>query len=362
MNIALLEPYYGGSHKYWADHLIKHSSHSIELFSMQARHWKWRMQGSAIYLADLVNASTSHFDLFLLSDMIDLALLRSQIKHETNIPFVLYMHENQLHYPKSRNDKQAQLDLSYGYLNFKSCLAADAVVFNSHYHKKVFLDSCYNLLKRMPDYPILYSLDKIESKSSVLPLGLQIIEMNEIIVEDKFPETTLLWNHRWDDDKNPQAFLGLLDQLDRNKTSFKLCLTSQSSKKSDIENEIEKKYRREIIHNKYIESKSEYFKTMSRCHFLPVMPGHDYFGISVLEAVYCGVTPLLPQNMVYEEHLPISQYPDFFYETLDELPERIANCNSAPESVINAARKQLRNYDWKHVINDYDNFLTGWNS
>ena len=49
--ILLLSPYHGGSHQAFADGLIKHSSHHIDLLSLPPRFWKWRMRGAGMLLA-----------------------------------------------------------------------------------------------------------------------------------------------------------------------------------------------------------------------------------------------------------------------------------------------------------------------
>ncbi|MBT8189136.1 MAG: DUF3524 domain-containing protein, partial [Bacteroidia bacterium] len=56
LSILILEPYYTGSHKKWADDIDNHSDHTIELITMPGRFWKWRMEGSAIYLSEVMNS------------------------------------------------------------------------------------------------------------------------------------------------------------------------------------------------------------------------------------------------------------------------------------------------------------------
>ncbi len=46
MNILLLEPYFGGSHRAWAEGYARHSGHRIDLLTLPASFWKWRMQGA----------------------------------------------------------------------------------------------------------------------------------------------------------------------------------------------------------------------------------------------------------------------------------------------------------------------------
>ena len=47
VRVLLVEPYYGGSHKAWADGYGAHSAYEVTLVSHPARFWKWRMQGGA---------------------------------------------------------------------------------------------------------------------------------------------------------------------------------------------------------------------------------------------------------------------------------------------------------------------------
>ena len=50
MRFLFIEPFYGGSHRDFADGWVAHSRHTIELVTLPARFWKWRMRGAALYL------------------------------------------------------------------------------------------------------------------------------------------------------------------------------------------------------------------------------------------------------------------------------------------------------------------------
>ena len=51
MKILLLEPYYTGSHKQWADGYKHYSNNEIRILKMEGKFWKWRMHGGAITLS-----------------------------------------------------------------------------------------------------------------------------------------------------------------------------------------------------------------------------------------------------------------------------------------------------------------------
>ena len=96
LTIWLLSPYHTGSHRAWAEGYQRHSGHSVHLFTLSGRFWKWRMQGAAIELAAQAESaiSTHPPDLILATDMVNvpawLALMRRSLRAQ--IPAVLYMH------------------------------------------------------------------------------------------------------------------------------------------------------------------------------------------------------------------------------------------------------------------------------
>ena len=55
LNIVLIEPFYTGSHKAWAEGYQQSSQHNIHIISLKGIYWKWRMHGGAITLAKMFN-------------------------------------------------------------------------------------------------------------------------------------------------------------------------------------------------------------------------------------------------------------------------------------------------------------------
>ncbi|NNF57358.1 MAG: DUF3524 domain-containing protein, partial [Rhodothermaceae bacterium] len=175
MNILALEPWYGGSHRHFLDDLTRHSGHTIRPVTMAARYWKWRMQGGAVTLAQKAReALAGGFvpDLLFATDMVNLpaflALTRDQL---AATPVVLYLHENQLTYPIR---DAAERDYTYAYINYLSALAADRLVFNSHFHRDQFFEALPTLLRRFPDFTHLDTLRRLRDRATVLHLGLDL--------------------------------------------------------------------------------------------------------------------------------------------------------------------------------------------
>src|SRR5262245_56200403 len=149
-SILFLEPYDTGSHAAWMRGYARHSAHHVKILSLPGEWWQWRMQGGAVSLARLFNASELTPDLIVASDMLDLTTFLALTRARTAFtPTVMYFHENQLTYPPGPRIKQ---DLKLGFINYASALAADAVYFNSQFHQWTFLDELPRLLKHYRDH------------------------------------------------------------------------------------------------------------------------------------------------------------------------------------------------------------------
>lgn len=125
-HILLVEPYNSGSHKAWAEGLVDASKHDYDLLTLPGRFWKWRMFGGTLTLG-MEARSLPKPDVIVASDMVNLP---SFLGHSglTDVPTVLFMHENQLTYPLSPT---ARDDLAYAYMNWASMVQADEVWWNS---------------------------------------------------------------------------------------------------------------------------------------------------------------------------------------------------------------------------------------
>jgi len=201
MHLVLLEPYFTGSHRRWAEEYARFSAHDVTILSLPGRFWKWRMHGGAVSLAQQFSALSPPPDVILASDMFDLttflALTRPRSAH---IPVALYFHENQLTYPWSPTDRDivAQRDSHYGFINYASALAADAVFFNSGFHLDAFFDALPQFLKQFPDFNGLENVSALRQKSKVLPLGLDLRRFDSLRPDPRPTNEipTILWNHR----------------------------------------------------------------------------------------------------------------------------------------------------------------------
>ncbi len=360
MKICLLEPFYSGSHKTWADSLVEFSSHEIRILSLPGRHWKWRMHGGAVSLAQQFLKLNFTPDLILGTDMIDFSVFLSLSKFKSSgIPTAIYFHENQLTYPWSPSDQDVdkKRDNHYAFINYTSALSADHIFFNSNYHQKSFISSLPKFLSQFPDEQGLELVLSLSNKSKVLPLGLNLSKLDRHLVSNTLLQKNILWNHRWEYDKNPEMFFKLLIQLSKEGFDYGLSVVGQSYKNSpEIFDAIKSKLGKHLLHFGFQKSFSNYAKVLKESTILPVTSNQDFFGGSVVEAIYTGAYPVLPNRLAYPEHIPKEFHTAHLYNSKEELGQ-ILRAILAPdfklganESLINFVRK----YDWKTLIELYD--------
>ncbi len=355
MNILYIEPYYSGSHKRWIDSYQKYSEHSIEILTLPGSKWKWRMHGGAITLANLFMEENHNFDLILCSDFLNLPVFKSLCVEKINdIPIVMYFHENQLSYPWSPHDSDINLnrDLHYHYINYTSSLTSNFNLFNSNYHLNSYIDSLKKYLKKMPDFNNFKTIDLISKKSDVLYIGCDLnkFDQHKKIKKSKIP--LILWNHRWEFDKNPKTFFNALFKLKNSNIDFEVAVLGEQFKEyPEIFNKAKEVLKSNIVQFGFCESFDEYAQWLWKADILPVTSNQDFFGISIIEASYCQVYPLLPERLSYPELFNITNNPQCFYKNENDLHLKLQELVVTPS---NKPEFNLNKYDWNNIYSIYD--------
>lgn len=356
LTVLLLEPYYGGSHKAWADGYRQRSQHHIELLTLPAQFWKWRMQGGAVSLARLFHERQLTPDVILASDMFDLATFRA-LTRECRAPVALYFHENQLTYPQ--NSRQ-QHGWQYGFINYASALAADTVYFNSRYHRDVFLDELPRMLKHFADYQELHTVDQIREKSAVLPLGLDLQRLDAYrpVAKAGGQPPLLLWNHRWEEDKNPCNFFRALYALVEAGVPFRVALLGENFRQNPTEFEEARVWLGDrVVHYGYAADFATYARLLWEADYVISTAYHDFFGIAMAEAMYCGCVPLLPRRLNYPDLIPAALHPACLYKGEALLPLLLKHLRGEIHLETQPLQAAMRQYDWSNMATVYDDAL-----
>lgn len=365
LNILIIEPYNSGSHAAWAKGYQNYSRHNVEILGMEGRYWKWRMHGGAVTLAKSFMEGDFKPDLIFASDMLDLTTFLALTRSRTaDIPTALYFHENQLSYPWSPDDRDVlnKRDSHYGFINYSSALAADKLFFNSHYHMESFLDEVWRLLKNFPDYNELDTVRAIRDKSNTLHLGLDLKRLDGHRPKNiqKGEKPLILWNHRWEYDKNPADFFKALQILAERGIDFELAILGENfRKKPDEFEEARKILGDRIIQFGYAEDFSSYAALLWEADIMPVTSNQDFFGGSVVEGIYCNNFPLLPKRLAYPEHIPEEFQEEFFYDDFDDLVNRLEQAIiNIDETRSKDVGRFVRGYCWEEMAPVYDDLLS----
>ena len=371
MNITLLSPYHSGSHKSWAEGYAKHSQHNIDLLTMQGRFWKWRMHGGAVTLARLfrehVEVGNPLPDLLIADDMLDVTTFMALTRDLTNaIPFALYMHENQLTYPlpldpatgaMRRNHNER--DHHYVFINYSSMLAADHIYFNSKYHLNSWFEALPTYLRHYPEHREISNVERLREKSSVLPVGVNFTPRERVDSAEKPP--LILWNQRWEYDKNPEAFFAALYELADQGVPFRLAVCGENfSRKPVVFEDAAKRLSEQIIQFGFAD-RDAYQKILAETDLVVSTAVHEFFGISVIEAIAHGACPILPERLSYPEHIPVEFSDRVLYTADSLLVNRLLYFVQHQQEMRDIGRKlavSVKRYFWQNVAPDYDRQFT----
>jgi glycosyltransferase involved in cell wall biosynthesis len=366
MEILVLEPYFTGSHAEWANGYARHSGHIVRTLSLSGAHWKWRMHGGAVTLARKYMDTPHDPDVILATDMLDVTTFLSLTRPRTaRIPVALYFHENQITYPWSPRDGDTEEDRDrhYGFINFVSALSSDRVFFNSQYHMDSFLGALPDFLRAFPDHREAIEVERICVKSSVLPLGFDFARLqppparqNADAAPGEKSRPIVLWNHRWEYDKNPDGFFDALRAARERGADFDIALLGESFDAiPECFARAEADFGDRIVQFGYVEDRAQYANWLWKSDILPVTSNQDFFGSSVVEALYCGCFPLLPERLAFPELFPAELRFACFYRDTDDLVSRIVTAVSRIDQIRRVNfRDVAERYDWRRVAPVYD--------
>ena len=359
MKILALEPYYGGSHQAFLDGWIKRSCHDWTLLTQPPHMWKWRMRSSAIVFADQVTSlmkQGQRWDCIFCSDMLNLAeFLGITSSTLSPIPTIAYFHENQLTYP---NRFEAERDLHFAMINMTTALAAKKVWFNSAFHRDEFLTALKDFLKRLPGHELSGAPQRIREKTAVFPPGIHLSRKKP---KRKAGPVRILWAARWEHDKNPEDFFEALKRVKQQGIDFRLSVIGERFKDSPPVFDQAKQFFAENIERwGYQESRNDYETALAEADLIVSTAHHEFFGITVLEAIASGAYPVLPRRLSYPElvhNIPALSEDAFLYDgTVEGLADTLrclaplAECGSLWQGNSKRGGEGVKQFCWDSVV------------
>ena len=306
MRILLLSAYDAESHIYWRKGLIEHlPEYEWTVLSLPGRYFSWRMRGNSLSWAfgerDLLE---QQYDLVIATSMTDLSALRGFIPSLGQIPTLVYFHENQFAYPSSGKEFKS---VEPCILNLYTALAADFCLFNSEYNRRTLLEGAKALLGKMPDHVPAGITDRIASRSAVVPVPLK--DDSYLPPKPEANRVHLVWNHRWEFDKNPQLLLDAIRILLMKTDRFTLHVVGQQFRKVPSQfaelSELLEQYPGCKGEWGYMASRQAYQALLQKSDIVLSTADHDYQGIAVLEGAAAGAFPVVPDRLAYQELFPV---------------------------------------------------------
>ena len=274
---------------------------------------------------------------------------------------IIYFHENQFEYP---NREEKERDGQFGWSQFVSCLAADAILWNSTYNMESFFAGLKKFLSSSPkdQRPDVSMIDSIARKSQVFYFPLfapppPSIDLLSLEINTNRP-LHILWNHRWEWDKGPDVFFSIISELaladlkcndastqtssleiKMKKPRFVISVIGESfGDVPSVFEEFKNTFGFLIQHWGFVESKEEYFNVLYQSDIVISTAFHEFFGVSVLEAAWCGAFPLVPTRLVFPEIFPKHH----LYNTNQQLAKKLRYWIKYPG--------KLRRMEWKKEL------------
>ena len=360
MKFLFLEPFFGGSHRDFAEGLAAHSTHEIELVTLPARFWKWRMRGAALHLAQKLRPLPA-YDGLITTDLMSLSDFRTLMGPACPEALV-YFHENQITYPPAPGE---QRDVHFGFTDITTALAAKRVLFNSRTHFDAFFAALPEFLGLMPEFKPYWVVDAIRDKSGFLYPGCRFpchVDLAPKPSQAEGGPPLIIWNHRWEFDKNPGDFFSALAALSRQGKEFRVALLGENFQTVPKEF-IAARQRLDdrIVQYGYVRSKEEYRCRLQEGDIVISTADQENFGISIVEAVRYGCMPLLPDRLSYPEIIPDRFHPHCLYHGQKDLVDRLADMIDRPETyraIAPALADAMARYSWDRMIDRYDRELS----
>ncbi|MFW6223689.1 MAG: tRNA-queuosine alpha-mannosyltransferase domain-containing protein [Spirochaetota bacterium] len=363
-----LESFFGGSHRAFAEGLVEHSRHRIDLLTLPAENWRWRTRAAALQFADRLAGERAmpppsrhpaarplrldEYDGVIATDLLTLADFRVLV---TGAPVLLYVHESQMTYPLPRG---TSVDAATAFTDIRNVLMADRTLFNSSFHRRRFLAVAAEVLESAPSEELHRLPDAVSEHSGVLHPGCSIdgLLAGERRGGDDGP--LIIWNHRWEYDKNPAPFFRTLERLSAEGCSFRVALLGENPQYHPKEFEAARvSLGRHIVQYGYVEDRAAYERLLLAGDIVVSTSVQENFGISVVEAVAAGCLPLLPHRLSYPEVIPAEYHGTCLYASNRELVSKLRRFVREGVPAAPDLREAMRRYAWSTVGAEYDREL-----
>ncbi|RUS82735.1 hypothetical protein EGW08_009515 [Elysia chlorotica] len=160
----------------------------------------------------------------------------------------------------------------------------------------------------------------------------------------------IVWPHRWEHDKDPESFFAALFQLQQENLSFNVSVVGETfSAVPEIFNTA-----RLTLGDRVkawgFQSREDFLAILDSAHVVVSTAIHEFFGVSMLEAVARNCYPLCPNRLVYPEIYPR----EYLYSTHSQLVKRLKRFCHRPQSLNTSLCKDfIEKFSWEQLQEQY---------
>lgn len=350
MRGLFLSAYAAVSHRHWARGIVEQVPEvTWTLLELPPCHFRWRIRGNPLTWMLREQAALSRsYDVILATSMVDLATLIGLYPHLAQARKVVYFHENQFAYPLSAHQAPQGEALM---VNLYSALAADRVVFNTAYNRDSFIDGARRFLKRMPEnLPAARTLERLREAADVLPVPLTPCSASS---QRRSAGRRIIWNHRWEYDKNPEDFFAALVALAERGVDFDVAVMGQQFRQQPAIFDQARERLSERVACWGPQPETVYREVLGAADIVVSTTWHEFQGLSIMEAAQQGVVPLVPDRLCFPELYASAYRYDGSREGLEATLEQWLTRPGQRPPRVDTSR-----WEWPALVGRYRDLLT----
>jgi glycosyltransferase involved in cell wall biosynthesis len=169
----------------------------------------------------------------------------------------------------------------------------------------------------------------------------------------------ILWNSRWEYDKAPQAFFEALRALEQQGIDFRVIVLGEhvDPREPSFLAARERLASRTLAWG-YAPNAAAYRDLLHQADIIVSTAVQEFFGIGVVEAMYCGCVPILPNRLSYPEILPPEHHAACLYDGPDDLVAKLrAAIENLPDLKARGLRAAAAQHDWRYAAPRLDRAL-----